>query len=55
MYNVFSPENPDLDGRYPLIRDTLRDDDVVVLQEVPVDRADVLADMLTGYHLGHLS
>ena len=46
-YNVYSPGNPDWDRRFPLIRDTLRDldADVLALQEVPVDRPDVLEEL----------
>ncbi len=57
-YNVYSPQNPDWERRYPVIRDALRafSPDVVALQEVPVDRPDVLEDLLgRGYHFGHFS
>lgn len=57
-YNVYSPGNPDWDRRFPLIRDTLRDldADVLALQEVPVDRPDVLEELVgSGFHFGHFS
>ncbi len=57
-YNVYSPENPSWERRYPVIRDALRAlaPDVVALQEVPVDQPDVLEGLLRpGYHFGRFS
>jgi endonuclease/exonuclease/phosphatase family metal-dependent hydrolase len=57
-FNVYSPENPGWERRCPVIRDALRDldADVVALQEVPVDRSDVLEDLVgPGFHFGHFA
>ena len=57
-FNVYSPQNPDWERRVRLIRDALRDldADVLALQEVPVDRTDLLEDLVgPGFHFGHFS
>src|SRR5688500_8659553 len=57
-FNVYSPQNPAWERRFPLIRDTLRqlDADVLALQEVRVDRPELLEDLVgPGFHFGHFS
>ena len=57
-YNVYGPANPDWQRRLRLASATLRglDADVLALQEVPVDRSEVLEELTgPGYHYSHFS
>jgi endonuclease/exonuclease/phosphatase family metal-dependent hydrolase len=56
--NVYSPANPDWDRRVRLLSRVFHrlSPDVVALQEVPVDRQDILDELLgPGYHFSHFS